>query len=455
MAIRNPVIPTEITVHLGPPDMDAKNITIPFQEYIKNVASSEIYPNWPLDAIKANILAQISFALNRIYNEWYPSQGYNFDITNDPAYDQNFTENGQFFENISHIVDDVFNNYIVKDGQVQPLFAVYCDGRNSTCEGLSQWGSVELAERGLSPIEILKTYYGDDIKIVYNAPVDANIMSYPNFPIRLGYSGDFVRILKIQLNRISENYPTIPLIADDSVYFTTDLEEAVKAFQKIFSLPETGVVDKSTWYKIKYIYNAVKQISDIYSEGISLEEATLVFDKELTIGSTGPHIRTLNYLLDFIAYFNPNIPFVSLSGTTYNEKTEQAVKAFQKEYKILETGIVDSNTWRAILEAYEQTQKTIPSEYLVYVDEFYPGIFLSRGMQGEDVVRLQNFLYKICENTHEIPGVRVNGIFDSLTEQSILYIQRKYKEEETAVVTPSLWKIIVAWSKGEAPPIPS
>ena len=453
MAIRNPVIPTEITVHLGPPNEEAKNITIPFQEYIKNVASSEIYPNWPTDAIKANILAQTSFALNRIYNEWYPSQGYNFDITSDPAYDQNFTENGQFFENISQIVDETFNNYIVKDEQIQPLFAVYCDGKNSTCEGLSQWGSVELAQRGLSPLEILKNYYGEDIKIIFNAPVEANIMSYPNFPIRLGYSGDFVRILKLQLNRIGENYPAIPIIEDDTVFFTTDLEEAVKAFQKIFSLPQTGVVDKSTWYKIKYIYNAVKQITDIYSEGISLDEATLIFDKELKLGSTGPYIRTLNYLLDFISYFDPNIPFVGLNETTYNEKTEQVVKAFQKEYNILETGIVDSNTLKAIIEAYDQTKKTIPNEYLIYVDEFYPGIFLSKGMQGEDIVRLQNFLYKICEKTHEIPGVRVNGIFDSLTEQSIKYIQKKYNEEQTGIVTPIIWKIIVEWSKKSAPPI--
>lgn len=453
MAIRNPVIPTEITVHLGPPNEEAKNITIPFQEYIKNVASSEIYPNWPTDAIKANILAQTSFALNRIYNEWYPSQGYNFDITSDPAYDQNFTENGQFFENISQIVDETFNNYIVKDEQIQPLFAVYCDGKNSTCEGLSQWGSVELAQRGLSPLEILKTYYGEDIKIIFNAPVEANIMSYPNFPIRLGYSGDFVRILKLQLNRIGENYPAIPIIEDDTVFFTTDLEEAVKAFQKIFSLPQTGVVDKSTWYKIKYIYNAVKQITDIYSEGISLDEATLIFDKELKLGSTGPYIRTLNYLLDFISYFDPNIPFVGLNETTYNKKTEQVVRAFQKEYNILETGIVDSNTWKAIIEAYDQTKKTIPNEYLIYVDEFYPGIFLSKGMQGEDIVRLQNFLYKICEKTHEIPGVRVNGIFDSLTEQSIKYIQKKYNEEQTGIVTPTIWKIIVEWSKNSAPPI--
>ena len=163
MAVRTPIVPTEITVHIGSPEEAGKNVTVPFPEYIKNVASNEIYPSWPTDAIKANILAQISFALNRVYNEWYPSQGYNFDITSSSAYDQTFREDSQFFENISQIVDDIFNNYIVKGDQVQPLFAAYCDGINTVCDGLSQWGSVELARQGLSPTEILKEYYGDDI----------------------------------------------------------------------------------------------------------------------------------------------------------------------------------------------------------------------------------------------------------------------------------------------------
>ena len=158
MLTRTPTVPKEITVHLGAPDSAAKNITVSFPEYIKNVASNEIYPSWPTDAIKANVLAQISYALNRVYNEWYPSQGYNFDITSIPAYDQTFKEDSQFFETISQIVDDIFNNYIVKENQVQPLFATYCDGVNTTCEGLSQWGSVNLAKQGLSPTEILKKY---------------------------------------------------------------------------------------------------------------------------------------------------------------------------------------------------------------------------------------------------------------------------------------------------------
>ena len=197
--IRVPVIPTYIVVHLGEPDEAAKNVTVTFSEYIKNVATGEIYPNWPIDSIKANVLAIISFSLNRIYNEWYRSKGYNFDITSSPLYDQSFVENRQFFERISQVVDDLFNDYVVKEGQVQPLFAQYCDGRVTKCEGLSQWGTVSLANQGKSPLDILKYYYGDNINLIFDAPVDSNILTYPGFSVELGTSGDFVRMIKIQL----------------------------------------------------------------------------------------------------------------------------------------------------------------------------------------------------------------------------------------------------------------
>lgn len=450
MAIRNPVIPEEIVVHLGAPDEEARNITVPFNEYIKNVASSELYPTWPADAIKANVLAQISFALNRVYNEWYRSQGYNFDITNNPQYDQSFREDTQFFETTNKIVDDLFNNYIVKGEQVQPLFATYCDGKNVVCNGLSQWGTVDLARNGLSPIEILKQYYGDDIRIVYNAPIEPNIETYPGFPVRLGYSGDFVRLLKMELNRIGQNYPAIPIILDDSVFFTVDTEEAVKKFQEIFDLDVTGVVDKATWYKIKYLYNAVKKLSDLYSEGISIDEAKLVFNKQLKYGDEGYYIRTLNYFLNVISYFDQSIPFLELEGEVFNDDTKEVLIAFQKKYDIPATGIVDANTWRAIRLIYSQTISTIPKEYMVYVDEFFPGLFLSKGMTGSDVLKLQNFLYTICENTHEIPGVRVNGIFDNLTEQSIRSIQKRANVEITGAVGPATWYYIVEWAKNSS-----
>ena len=445
MAVRTPVVPTEIVVHLGAPNTAAKNITVSFPEYIKNVASNEIYPSWPTDAIKANILAQISFALNRIYNEWYPAQGYNFDITSSPSYDQTFKEDSQFFENISEIVDDIFNNYIIKGSQIQPLFATYCDGINTKCDGLSQWGSVELAQAGLAPIEILKEYYGDNIDIVYNAPVAPNIPSYPGFPFRLGSAGNYVRQLKVQLNRISNNYPAIPKIEEETIFFTTDMEESIKEFQRIFDLPVTGEVDKATWYEVKYLYNAVKKVADLAGEGISVEEVEFPYGDTLQEGESGPYIRALNYLLNFLSYFDSDIPILNLAGEDFTEDTKEMVVAFQTDYDIEATGVVDKNTWNALVTAYNQTRETIPEDYLYYEDKLYPGIFLSKGMSGDDIENLQNFLYIICEKTHQIPGVKVNGTFDELTEESIKSIQRRYNLPENGVVGPSTWQKIISW----------
>ena len=447
MAIRSPIIPTMITVHLGAPDEAARNITVPFSEYIKNVATGELYPNWPEDAVKANILAQISFALNRIYNEWYPSKGYNFDITSSYIYDQSFSENRQFFERFSQIVDEIFNNYIVKGNQVQPLFARYCDGRVTTCEGLSQWGSVALANQGKSPLEILKYYYGNDIKLIYNAPVEANIMTYPGFPLKLGSAGDFVRMLKIQLNRIGRNYPAIPAIIDDSIYFTVETENAVKKFQEIFDFTPSGIVDKQTWYKIKYIYNAVKNITSIQSEGISPEEAELLFNTTIQLGDEGVAVTALNYYINTIAFFDQDIPFLSLQGDVFTEDTKQMVIAFQEKYQITATGIVDANTWKAILEAYDQTIATLPATSTYNVDEFFPGRFLSYEMTGEDVLTLQRLLYAICVKDHSIPGVVVNGTYDRLTRQSVIALQKRFGLEDSGVVGPTTWYRIVELSK--------
>lgn len=447
MAIRSPIIPTVITVHLGAPDETARNVTVPFDEYIKNVASGEIYPNWPIDAIKANVLAEISFALNRVYNEWYPSKGYNFDITSSSVYDQSFGENRQFFERISQVVDEFFNNYIVKEDQVQPLFAQYCDGRVTKCDGLSQWGSVTLANQGKNPLEILKNYYGNDIKIIYNAPVEENISSYPGFPIQLGISGDFVRMLKVQLNRIGRNYPAIPAITDDSIYFTVETENAVKKFQEIFNLQVTGIVDKTTWYKIKYLYNAVKNISNLYSEGISEDEATVLFGTKLQLGDTGSYINTLNYYLNVIAYFDLDIPFLNLNSDTFTEDTRQMVVAFQNKYGIAATGEVNANTWKALKEAYAQTIEKVPTDCLCNVNEFYPGRYLLRDMTGDDIINLQKFLYLICQKRQSIPGVIVNGTFDNLTEQSVRAIQTNNGLEVTGVVNPATWSKIVELSK--------
>ena len=288
-----PVIPSYITVHLGRPNQPAENVTVPFTEYIKNVASSEIYPTWPENAIRANILAQISFALNRVYTEYYRSRGYDFDITNNTAIDQAYNKNGEVYDNISAIVDEIFNNYLVRRGNVEPLYAQFCDGYTTSCNGLSQWGSVTLAKRGLSPLEIIRYYYGDDVSVVYNAPVGDNTQSYPGTALRIGSFGDDVVTIKRELNRISQNYPAIPKIQYINGVYDRETESAVKKFQEIFNLDADGIVGKATWYKIKQIYASVKRLSELTGEGLTISEVSRRYTRELSMGSQGLDVEAL------------------------------------------------------------------------------------------------------------------------------------------------------------------
>lgn len=290
-----PVIPENITVHLGSPDSAAPNVTVPFADYIKNVASSEIYPTWPESAIRANILAEISYALNRVYTEYYRSRGYDFDITNSTALDQSYVEGRDIFDNISRIVDEIFFTYISRQGSVEPLFAAYCDGDKVICEGLSQWGSVALANQGLSPYEILQNYYGEDINLITDAAIEGAAESYPGRTLRLGSEGNDVLFIQRRLNRIAQNYPSIPQITNPIGIFNTQTDDAVREFQRIFELTPDGVVGRATWYKILRIYNAVKKLSDLQSEGVSLAEVTKYFDETLAVGSTGQGVRELQY----------------------------------------------------------------------------------------------------------------------------------------------------------------
>ena len=307
-----PVIPETITVHLGAPGESARNVTLPFWSYIANVASSEIYPSWPENALRANIYAQISFALNRVYTEYYRSRGYDFDITNSTAYDQYFVEGRDIFSNVNEIVGEIFNSYVVRQGSVEPLFTQYCNGTTVTCPGLSQWGTVDLAERGLTPYEILQYYYGDDIDIVTNVPVENVRASAPVIPLLLGSGGNAVRNVQIRLNRISCNYPAIPKIVLTDGLFSTDTEEAVKEFQRIAGLTPDGIVGNATWYAILFYYNAVKRLNELNSEGLSLSEISQEFPFILEQGSTGQSVRNLQYYINYLSQYYPTIPTLAI-----------------------------------------------------------------------------------------------------------------------------------------------
>lgn len=258
------VIPEYVVVHDGvPTDSSAKNYWIKYKDYIKNVASSEIYATWPEATIYANILAIMSFTLNRVYTEWYRNQGYNFTITSSTAYDQKWSYGRNTYQNIDRLVDSVFANYISRPGVKQPLFTSYCDGNKVSCKGLSQWGSKYLGDKGYTAIEILRYYYGNDIYINTASRIAGVPSSYPGYALKKGSSGEKVRQLQNQLNRIAQNYPAIPKITADGVY-GSNTEKAVKKYQSIFGLPATGITDYATWYSVSDVYVGVTRIAEPY-----------------------------------------------------------------------------------------------------------------------------------------------------------------------------------------------
>ena len=352
--LTKPIVPRYITIHLGSPKVYARDIKVLFTDYIKNVASSEIYPTWPENAIRANIIAQISFTLNRIYTEWYRSRGYNFDITNSTAYDHYFVEGRNIFENISRIVDGIFNDYISRIEFLEPLLAQYCNGTTVTCEGLSQWGTVDYANAGLIPFEILEKYYGSNIEIRDGIIVDDNIGSYKGVLLRRGSSGNDVRVIQNQLNRIRQNYPGIPQISKDEIdtkYFGNTTESAVKTFQKVFSLLSDGIVGKNTWYKISQIYVGVKKLAELESEGEANSMIPPYPGYYIKYGSKGEIVKNIQTSIHVISSKYPSIPSLDVDGA-FGSKTKAAIKAFQKYFGLASDGIVGPKTWEKLYEVY-------------------------------------------------------------------------------------------------------
>ena len=256
------VIPEYVIVHDGlPNDSSAPNYYVRYKDYIKNVASSEIYATWPESAIYANILAIQSFTLNRVYTEWYRSKGYPFTITSSTAYDQKFIYGRNIFSDIDRLVDSVFANYLSRPGVQQPIFTSYCDGERVTCQGLSQWGSKYLGDQGYSAIEIIRYYYGNDMFINSAEAISGVPSSWPGYNLTVGSSGTKVRQLQEQLNRIAKNFPAIPTVTADGIY-GEQTAQAVETFQRIFDLPANGIADYPTWYEISGIYTAVSRIAE-------------------------------------------------------------------------------------------------------------------------------------------------------------------------------------------------
>ena len=428
------VIPKTITVHLGKPSASARNVTVSFRDYIANVASSEVYPTWPEQALRANIHCQISLALNRIYTEWYPSKGYSFNITNSTSYDQYYVHGRTVFDVMVRLTNDIFNTYIRKKGTVNPYYAEYCDGKSVSCAGLKQWGTVTLANQGKNALQILRYYYGNDVEIVRSDNIRSIPQSYPGSPLRQGSSGPAVFTLQRQLNRIAKDYPFLGKLNVDGV-FGAQMASTVRAFQKQFNLTADGVVGRQTWYKISYIYVSVKDLAELTSEG-ETAGGTLPDGSwggtVLRQGSRGSAVERVQFWLNTIAQYDDNIPTLTVDGI-FGTGTTAAVRAFQRRHGLTVDGVVGKTTWDAIYREYRSIQSDNGTP------NAYPGTQLRPGDRGQNV-RLVQFWLKIARSVYSaLNDVGVDGIFGPSTTAAVKKFQSYFGLASDGIVGRATW----------------
>ena len=431
-----PIVPNFITVHLGAPDKYAENVTVPFVDYVKNVVSSEIYPTWNYDAIVANTLAITSFALNRIYTEFYPSRGKNFDITNSTAIDQKFVLGRNIFGNISRIVDDFFYVYVRKIGNIEPLATKFCNGTTVTCNGLSQWGSEYMARGGSNFFEILQSYYGKNIELVYDAPIRNIKYSYAG-SIKIGDSGLAVKNAQVMLNRVANAYPSIPKVTVDGKYGKST-ETAVKVFQSIFNLSIDGVIGKATWYELVRLYVGLNRFNELNSLGQKYYDVSLAYPNALKFGDRGKDVKVVQYYINIIAENYGYLPLIAIDGV-YGNDTVRAVKIFQRENGLQVDGIVGKATWDKMYNTVSAVNKIGNSDYKVETELAYPGTPIRFGDSGTDVQYIQsrlNFIGKVFNST--IP-VLETGYFGEDTLNSVKRFQQLYGLDADGVVGKDTW----------------
>ncbi|MBU3103449.1 peptidoglycan-binding protein [Clostridium gasigenes] len=439
-------IPQFIVVHLGYPNSGAENVTVGFVDYIKNVASSEIYPTWPEESLKANIYCQISFALNRIYTEWYRNKGYSFQITNSTAYDQYFIKGRNIYENISKIVDEIFSEYIITIGNKTPFFAQYCNGTTVKCDGLSQWGSVDLANAGVEALDIIKYYFGYDKDLVRATVIEGVPESYPGAPLRLNDINENVKIIQKQLNRISKNFPAIPKIVSVEGKFDKQTEDSVKTFQKVFNLTQDGIVGRATWYRISDIYVGVKRLAELNQEpeideenqkpGVERQYPGYVLKENLV----GEDIKWLQTYLQAISRVYKKIPRIEVDGV-FNKGTKNAVIAFQKEFELNDDGNIGVNDWNKLISVYDSLDsgKNINKSDILYS---YPGFNLELGDKDGYVTVLQQYINVIAKNNYRIDEIPVTGEFDNNTKIAVEKLQKEFGLEVSGIVDEITWEKI-------------
>lgn len=390
-------------------------------------------PAWPEQALRANILAQISLALNRIWTEWYPSRGYSFNITGSPAVDQSFTEGRTVYTVMERLTAELFSTYVRRTGNAEPYFTEYCDGKLVSCKGMKQWGTVDRANEGKTALQILRYYYGDDVNLVTSNNIAAIPESYPGSPLRRGSTGTEVRILQRQLDRIAKDYPAFGKPTVNGT-FDTATESCVKAFQKYFSLTADGVVGRSTWYKISYIYVSVKELAQLTSEGESWAGTVtggIWPGVVLRRGDTGAYVELVQFWLSTLAEFDTAIPDLTVDGN-FGAGTEKSVKAFQTENGLTADGVVGQATWDALYLAWVDVQSDMGGTA-------YPGTALRTGSKGNDVRLVQFWLRIAADNYISLQAVTVDGSFGSGTAAAVKAFQSLFGLTADGIVGRTTW----------------
>lgn len=389
--------------------------------------------SWPEEALRANIIAQVSLALNRIWTEWYPSRGYSFNITGSPGYDQAYVNGRTVFAVMERLTAELFNTFVQRSGDAEPYFTEYCDGKTVTCPGMKQWGTVDRAREGLNALQILRYYYGNRVQLVTTNNIAAIPSSYPGSPLRRGNTGTNVRILQKQLSRIAKDYPSFGKPAVTGT-FDEATENSVKKFQKQFGLTADGIVGKATWYKISYIYVSIKDLAELTSEGETAEGIQSAGGWPGTVlrrGSTGSSVEQVQFWLSDLAQFDSSLVRVSVDGS-YGAATERAVRAFQQKQNLTADGVVGQTTWNALYAAWVDAQSDLGGTA-------WPGTALRRGDTGMEVRLVQFWLRLAADNYSALRTVTVDGSYGAATVSAVTAFQSLFGLTADGVVGRSTW----------------